>query len=330
MNKTSNVGIFLAFPFIILLLLFPFTSLIYGQTQTQILSQNFIIKTNQKVFVPGDTLIVYGKAEPGDALIVRVFDPTNKPLQIQTVLVSNDGSFTAQIFTWPQPSKNFVFGTYSVEVSSSRFPTDKVSMQIAFADEARGSNAAVPHTLAIKLDSPTEVSTGKPFRIFMQTTFDGELVRANPAEMLASSHIHSGDVVIPLAGDIKELHEGIYYADVILDKDGTYIIHAVAFYKGFRAHDSKVVSSGTSIGDIRQSIDTLGAELDKTRRDLNDTRTSVTRSVEDARAAIKGDVDNLQSASGQINSLILPILALISIIVALQISLFARIRASFK
>lgn len=53
--------------------------------------------------------------------------------------------------------------------------------------------------------------------------------------------------------------------------------------------------------------------------------------------AIKEDLDRgeetvneLRNASGQINSLILPILALISVIIALQISLFARIRASFK
>jgi hypothetical protein len=44
---------------------------------------------------------------------------------------------------------------------------------------------------------------------------------------------------------------------------GYIIIHAIAFYKGFLAHDSKVVSSGSSIGDIRESVDTLGTELIK-------------------------------------------------------------------
>jgi hypothetical protein len=38
----------------------------------------------------------------------------------------------------------------------------------------------------------------------------------------------------------------------------------------------------------------------------------------------------MQQATGQINSIILPVLALISVIIALQISLFARIRASFR
>ena len=171
----------------------------------------------------------------------------------------------------------------------------------------------------------------------MQVTFDGELVKADPDEMLASSHIHSGEVTINLAGKLKELHEGIYYADVRLDEEGTYIIHSIAFYKGFRAHDSKVVSSGSSIGDIQNSVDTLKAELDQTSQELEDTRSAITQSVKDAQDAIKKDLDRgeetvseLTDASGQINSLILPILALISVIIALQISLFARIRASFK
>ncbi|MGI0019666.1 MAG: hypothetical protein ACREAY_04265 [Nitrososphaera sp.] len=170
----------------------------------------------------------------------------------------------------------------------------------------------------------------------MQVTFDGELVKADPAEMLAS-HIHSGEVTINLAGKLEELHEGIYYADVTLDEEGTYIIHSIAFYKGFRAHDSNVVSSGSSTGDIQDSVDTLKAELDQMSQELGDTRNAITKSVEDAQAAIRKDLDRgeetvneLRNASGQINSLILSILALISVIIALQISLFARIRASFK
>jgi len=57
----------------------------------------------------------------------------------------------------------------------------------------------------------------------------------------------------------------------------------------------------------------------------------------ESRNSIKDDirrasetVDQMQAASGQINSIILPVLVLISIIIALQISLFARIRASYK
>lgn len=296
-----------------------------------------VVKVNQEVFVPGDTLILYGKALPGDALFVKISDPANKSVRVENIVANNDtGSFIEQVFEWPQPSKNLVFGTYTIEVSSSRVLTDKVLLQVTFGQTISSGSIQAPiqgHILAVKLDSPTEISAGKPFRIYVQVTYDGALVNtATSAELislLGSSHIHSGNSTVNLSGKFVKLHEGIYYADVQLGQ-GSYIIHAIAFYRGLLAHDSKVVSSGASIGDINQSVGTLRTELDKTSRELNDTRSSVTQSVADARAAIKGDVDQLQSASGQINSLILPILALISIIIALQISLFARIRASFK
>jgi hypothetical protein len=326
MNKTATLCIFLA----ISVIAFSFYPA-YAQTP------RFIVKINQEVFAPGDTVVLYGKAAEGDALFVKILDPANKTVRIESIFANESGSFTAQVYVWPEASRNLVFGTYTVEVSSSRFLSDKATFQISFAEQANGGAAPAQHVLVVKLDSPTEVSAGNPFRIFVQTTFDGELVKADPAEMLASSHIHSGEVTINLAGTLKELHEGIYYADVTLEEEGTYIIHSIAFYRGFRAHDSKVVSSGSSIGDIQNSVDTLKAELDRTSRDLNETRSAITQSVEDAQAAIRNDleqaegtVNELRDASGQINSLILPILALISVIIALQISLFARIRASFK
>lgn len=327
MNKTTTLCIFLAIS-IIAFSLYP----AYAQQ-----TPRFIVKVNQDVFAPGDTVVLYGKASEGDALFVKILDPANKTVRIENIFANENGSFTAQVYTWPEASRNLVYGTYTIEVNSSRFLSDKETLQISFAEESDEGAPTIQHVLVVKLDSPTEVSAGNPFRIFVQATFDGELVKADPAEMLASSHIHSGEVTINLAGKLQELHEGIYYADVTLEEEGTYIVHSIAFYKGFRAHDSKVVSSGSSIGDIQNSVDTLRTELDQTSQDLNETRSAITQSVEDAQTSIREDleqaeetVNELREASGQINSLILPILALISVIIALQISLFARIRASFK
>jgi hypothetical protein len=77
----------------------------------------------------------------------------------------------------------------------------------------------------------------------------------------------------------------------------------------------------------------LRKDLQQTNEELVDTRQAVdvaTTSIDDDIETVSAAVDQLRGASGQINALILPILALISIIIALQISLFARIRASFK
>ena len=187
------------------------------------------------------------------------------------------------------------------------------------------------HNLIVKLDSPTLVSTKENFRIFVQVTYDGALVDSDLPEFLGSSHIHSGNQTINLANRFAKLHEGIYYADVVLPNDGTYIIHAIAFHKGYESHDSRVVTaSSTSIGTLQESVSKLGTELDRTTNQVNTTKTELSKVVEDARLSIRDDIQNAQQASGQLNSIILPVLVLISIIIALQISLFARIRASYR
>jgi hypothetical protein len=170
----------------------------------------------------------------------------------------------------------------------------------------------------------------------------------NTTKLLGYSHIHSdkGDSsTIPLTDKFTELHEGLYYTDVTINSEGTYIIHSVAFYKGFLSHDSKVITvSASSISTVQDTVDDLskklGAtnqqlvnvqnELDRTKAALNDTKVGITDSVYQARSSLRDDLNKVEEASGQINSIILPVLALISVIIALQISLFARIRASYR
>ncbi|NOJ28241.1 MAG: hypothetical protein DA330_09555 [Nitrososphaera sp.] len=281
-------------------------------------------------------------------MVVRLSDPENQSIRIDTIPADEGGNFAKQIITWPQPSRNFVYGNYTLEVSSGTFPNRSETFTVVFTNnKAVAPNSPESNVLSVKLDSPTEVSTGKPFRIFIQVTFDEALVNIRPEEILqvlGSSHIHSGDSTINLSDKINKLHEGLYYADVVLDKEGAFVIHAVAFYQGFLANDSKVISSGSSIEDIQTSIDQLSEkldrtqeELDKTSQTLNETRTVLDASVKETRASIEEDilqakqaVEEMKEASGQINSIILPILALASVIIALQLSLFARIRASYK
>jgi hypothetical protein len=311
----------------------------YAENQGQIIAPRITLLLNQNNYLPGNTLTAYGKTFANDTLIIRIFDPSGKVVRIESIKADASGAYSEEIFTWPQPSMNFVFGRYIIEASSSIVPTYKESRTVSFSDiPVTGTLQSQSSMLFVKLDSPTEISVGKTFRIFVQVTFDGALVNSDdPNQLLSSSHIHSGNDTINLAGKFVKLHEGIYYADVKLDKEGTYIIHAMAYYRGFLSHDSKVVSSGSSIGEIQNSVNSLQAELDKASHELNSTRSDITKAVGDARQAIKGDIDQagasvnqLSQASGQINSIILPILALISVIIALQISLFARIRASFK
>jgi hypothetical protein len=306
----------------------PFTA--YSQ------ASRFVVLLNQSSYAPGDILVVYGKVLPNDSLIVRILDPEGKTIRIDAVTSDENGSITSQVFQWPQPTRNFVYGRYNIEVSSSIIPTDKKIFTVEFGEFGQYTGPFVQtgsSLLAIKLDSPTQISVNQPFRIFVQITFDGALVNAEPSELLASSHIHSGNSTINLVGTFHKLHEGIYYADVTLDKEDQYIIHAIAFHRGFLAHDSKVVTSGGSIVEIQQSVNSLKVDLESTRQGLAETQDAIDQardSIKEDIGRAEGAVNDLILASGQINSIIIPILALIAIVIALQISLFARIRASFK
>jgi hypothetical protein len=338
------------------------------QTIPSAFAASLLVRVGQTVYVPGDELDVYGKGTPRDVLLITLYDPVGRAVKIDTVQVDANGIFRQTIFKWPEPSRNLVFGNYLVKVTSNKTPENNAQIQIIYAQNSQsgsdsGSNdnnlLALQHDLRIKLDSPDQVIIGKSFRIFVQVTFDGALLHSEDSDfLLGSSHIHSAtsalteNSTISLSNKFQEIHDGLYYADVNLTRGDTYIIHAIAFYNGFLAHDSKVITaSASSIGSIQDSVDSLSQKLNKTATELdllearlgqtqstlNETRNSITGSLNEARDSIRSDigdaknaVKNVEDASGQLNSLILPVLALISVIIALQISLFARIRASYR
>lgn len=306
----------------------------------------FILRASQQVYRPGDMLTVYGAGTANELLVLRVYDPSGLAIRIDYVQVGDDGFFRQGIMEWSEPSKNLPFGTYTVEAISSIRNGDSLQLEVSFAEgiasEAPVTQIPKTHTLGVKLDSPNQVTVASVFRIFVQVTYDNALVDAKDdngvIEILGSSHIHSSNATINLNDKFKKLHPGLYYADVNLENEGAYIIHAAAFYKGFLSHDSRVLTvSASSIGTIQDSVDELSQEishlqttLEDTRSSLNETKSAITESVEEARGTIREEIGLMRDASGQINSIILPVLALISVIVALQISLFARIRASYR
>lgn len=335
----------------------------FAQQTIRNTTTHFIFKTNQQVYASNDNLVAYGKSVPNDVVLVTILDASQRAIKFDNIQTDKDGFFSQTIFNWPEPTKNMPFGLYTVVARSTAFPQSVQSLDVTFAQGStkvpndNGGQTVlltmpVSHILAVKLDSPSEVPVGKPFRIFVQVTFDGALVDSDDVNsLLGSSHIHSGNSTLNLPS-FKKLHEGLYYTDVTINREGSYIVHAVAFYKGFLSHDSRVVvASLTTISTIQDSVnqlrvalnstnnlvDGLGDRINDARYAVNSSQHAITNSVEEARSSIGDDinsakkaVDDLQQASGQVNSIFLPILALISVIIALQISLFARIRASYR
>ncbi|HJS82318.1 MAG TPA: hypothetical protein VJ742_05725 [Nitrososphaera sp.] len=306
----------------------------------------FTLRTSQQVYVPGEMLEVLGTAEPNDMLAVRLYDPAGLAIRIENIEVDEDGSYRGVVLVWPGPTRNLVFGTYTVEALSSIEGVEPLRTEVSFAggfdqeiDPSRG------HNLGVKLDAPSQITVDTTFRIFVQITFDGALVEAIDdeavTEILGTSHIHSSNSTIILNNKFKKLHPGIYYADVELGSQDSYIIHATGFYRGFLSHDTRLVAvTNSSIATLQESVDQLNIGLDATNEELgglqqgleetrfvlNDTKATIT----DSTKGITEQIELAQQASGQINSFILPVLALISVIIALQISLFARIRASYR
>jgi hypothetical protein len=349
MNRYYNLDFLVTFVIVSVVLMFSFMPSLSMLIPQPAYAEAFIARVNQQTFFPGERLVVYGKGSPNDAFVFRLYDPSGRAIKIDSIPADDDGFFKKAVFEWPDPTRNLAFGTYQAEVSSSLGDPKTQRIEVNFAEGGSQSTdtlgASVQHILSVKLDAPADVQIMKKFRIFVQVTYDGALVDSDPASLLGTSHIHSGNNTINLSDSFFKLHEGLYYADVTLPQEGSYIIHASAFYRGFVSHDSRVVSAATytintvqdSINNLDRELEGLHAQLDETRSTLNQTGTSITDSVSQARASIGEDiasakvaVNETREASGQLNSLILPVLALISVIIALQISLFARIRASYR
>ena len=160
----------------ILTSIFAITSLIVlcfatsAAAQTVIKPPPITFLINQEVFVPGDILVVYGKGFENDSLVIRLFDPAGKAVRIESIRADNDGVFTEQIFTWSPPSRNLVYGKYTVELASSLAPSYNETRTVTFSDTPSTNPTTSTNPLVVKLDSPTQVSVGQTFRIFVQIT----------------------------------------------------------------------------------------------------------------------------------------------------------------
>src|ERR1044072_2884417 len=99
---------FVLLSLLMIVMLFSSTSIVpaFSQSQSQVQGPRLVFLINQDNFLPGSILVVYGKTFANDTLVVRIFDPAGKAVRIESVKADSTGTFTEQIFTWPQPSKN--------------------------------------------------------------------------------------------------------------------------------------------------------------------------------------------------------------------------------
>jgi methyl-accepting chemotaxis protein len=294
--------------------------------------------TNRAVYTDGDPLFVYGKALSNENLIIRLFAPDGSIAIFDQVIVDSDGKFNYAILTWPEASTKYPYGTYQVEAISTIQNGLSKTIDIKFSSTAELIEVPVVRQVTTLVFAPEIAAVKQPFRVFVQTTSDGLLIGGDPNKLLGTSHVHlPTDQLQSLSTSFKTLHEGLYYIDYTPTQKGTYVFHMVAFSQGTISHGSaatlvltqdisgvaeQVVQLNSILDETSSELDTLTSEIE----DFGSTLKSASSNIDTSVSTVTQSVVRIEEASGQLNALLFPIVALIGIIVALQIAIFARRR----
>ncbi|MCV0431017.1 methyl-accepting chemotaxis protein [Nitrosopumilus sp.] len=301
-------------------------------------SEGLELFTNSKVYAPAHTLQVYGKGLPEENLIIRIFAPDETIAKFDQITTNKDGSFNYGLLTWPEPSTNFPYGTYTVEVISTEQNGISQKIDVKFSSSTELLDVTVERFVNTLVFAPETAAINQPIRVFVQTTSDGLLIGNEPSELLGTTHVHlpSGTSVL-LSNSFKTLHQGLYYVDYTPIEEGTHVFHVVAFSQGTTSHGSAATNVlSQDLGGISEQIIKLNSILDETSSELDTLKSEISgfgstldtasQKIDESTGTISTSVEFISEASSQLNSLLFPIIASIGIIVALQIAILARRR----
>ncbi|MFB5612527.1 MAG: methyl-accepting chemotaxis protein [Nitrosarchaeum sp.] len=314
--------------FLILLLVIPVNTA-FSELQ--------LFTTNQ-VYSEGQPLFLYGKGQPNETLIVRLFAPDKTIPKFDQFKTESDGSFNYMLLKWPQSSPTFPFGTYTLEVISTQQNGLSQKINLKFTSTSDLVTVPVDRNLTTLVFAPETAAINIPFRVFVQVTSDGLLIGDDPKELLQTTHVHlpTGRVT-PLSNAFSTLHQGLYYLDYTPKDEGTYVFHVVSFNQGTISHGSvattvlsqnlagisnQIIQLNSILNETSSELTTLKSEIGGFGATLNSASGNIDTSVN----SISNSVFNIEEASSQLNSLFFPIVASIGIIVALQIAILARRR----
>ncbi len=294
--------------------------------------------TNRAAYTDGDPLFVYGKAISNENLIIRLFAPDGTIAIFEQIIVDSDGAYNFALFTWPETSTNFPYGTYQIEAISTTQNGLSKTIDIKFTSTSEFIQVPVERKVNTSVFAPEIAAINKPFRVFVQTTSDGLLIPGDPNELLSTSHVHlPSDQVVSFSQSFETLHEGLYFIDFTPNQKGTYVFHMVTFSQGTISHGSAATTVLTQdIGGVAEQVIRLNEVLDKTAAELDiltseieefgTTLESASSNIDTSVMAVTESVKSIDESSGQLNALLFPIVASVGIIVALQIAIFARKR----
>ena len=296
------------------------------------------LSTNSKVYAPSHNLQVYGTGLPEENLILRLFAPDETIAKFDQLTTNSDGTFNYSLLTWPQPSTNFPYGTYTVEVISTEQNGISKKIDVKFSSTTDLVDVPVERHVNTLVFAPETAAINQPVRVFVQTTSDGLLIGNEPKELLGSTHVHlPSGITVTLTNSFKTLHQGLYYVDYTPIEEGTHVFHVIAFSQGTTSHGSAATNVlSQDLGGISEQIIRLNAILDDTSKELDvlkseiegfdNTLETASDKIDESTGTISTSVEFISEASSQLNSLLFPIIASIGIIVALQIAILSRRR----
>ncbi len=294
--------------------------------------------TNSKVYSTEHNLQIYGKGLPEENLIMRLFAPDETIAKFDQIITNPDGSFNHNLLTWPEPSTNFPYGTYSVEVISTEQDGISKKIDVKFTSTTDLIDVPVERHVSTLVFAPETAAINQSFQVFVQTTSDGLLIGNNPTELLGTTHVHlPSGLSISLSDSFKTLHQGLYFVDFTPKEKGTHVFHVVAFSQGTTSHGSAATNvlsqdlAGISnqIIKLNTILDATSGELDTLKSEISGFDTTLehaSNQIDENIGTISTSVKFISEASSQLNALMLPIIASIGLIVALQITILARRR----
>ena len=187
---------------------------IFTSTIPAIHAEELELFTNRAAYTDGDPLFVYGKALSNENLIIRLFAPDGTIAIFEQVIVDSDGAFNFALFTWPETSTTFPYGTYQVEAISTTQNGLARTVDVKFTSTSELIEVPVERQVSTSVFAPEITAVNKPFRVFVQTTSDGLLVPGDPNDLLSTSHVHlPSDQIVSFSQSFETLHEGLYCID---------------------------------------------------------------------------------------------------------------------
>ena len=148
------------------------------------------LSTNSKVYSTSHSLQIYGTGLSEENLIIRLFAPDETIAKFDQITTEFDGSFNYGLLLWPEPSTDFPYGTYTVEVISTEQNGISKKIDVKFSSTTELLDVTVERFVNTLVFAPETAAKNQSFRVFVQTTSDGLLIGNNPTELLGTTHVH--------------------------------------------------------------------------------------------------------------------------------------------